>query len=72
MIFYTVCCGTNVRIQFANPIAAQKAADILGVSMENLTNVAFSNASNGNQLNATTPDAYELAWDSLEALGIYF
>lgn len=62
-----------MRIQFANPLAAQKAADILGISMENLTNAAFLNASNGNQLSATVADAYELAWDSLEALvvGLY-
>lgn len=41
--------------------------------MENLTNAAFSNATNGNQLNATANDAYEMAWDSLEALvvGLY-
>lgn len=62
-----------MRIQFANPLAAQKAADILGISMETLTNAAFSNASNGNQLNAIAQDAYELAWESLEALviGLY-
>lgn len=69
----SVGSGSNMRIQFANPLAAQKAADILGISMENLTNAAFSNASNGNQLNVTAPDAYELAWESLEALviGLY-
>lgn len=49
---------------------AQKAADILGTSMENLTSTAFSNATNGNQLNTNQPDAYELALDSLEALAI--
>lgn len=41
--------------------------------MENLTNAAFSNALNGNPLNPNNADAYELAWDSLEALviGLY-
>lgn len=38
--------------------------------MENLTNTAFSNATNGNQLNPATNDAHETAWDSLEALAI--
>lgn len=67
---FSVGTGSNTRIQFANPVAAQKAADILGISMENLTNAAFANALNGNQLNASAADAYELAWDSLEALAI--
>lgn len=70
---FSVGSGNNTRIQFANPLAAQKAADILGISMENLTNAAFSNSGNGNQLNANVQDAYESAWDSLEALviGLY-
>lgn len=66
----SVGSGNNTRIQFANPLAAQKAADILGISMENLTSIAFSNTSNGNQLSTQAVDAYEIAWDSLEALAV--
>lgn len=61
--------GNNVRIQFANPSAAQKAADLLGISMENLNNAAFMGASNSNQLNPSI-DLLELALESLEALAI--
>lgn len=38
--------------------------------MENLTNAAFSNSTDGNQLSPTTSDAYEAAWDSLEAFAV--
>lgn len=67
---FPVGTGSNTRIQFANASAAQKAADNLGISMENLTNTVFSNSTIGNQLSPATSDAYEAAWDSLEALAV--
>lgn len=66
----SVGSSTSGRIQFANPKAAQKTADTLGISMENLTNAVFSNSPNGNQLNPTSSDTYDDVWDSLEALAI--
>ncbi|XP_055598007.1 unconventional myosin-XVIIIa isoform X6 [Uranotaenia lowii] len=36
--------GATARVQFANPSAARKAANLLGISMDDLTTAAFSNA----------------------------
>lgn len=63
--------GSNARVQFANPSAAQKAADLLGISMENLTAAALTPLASSNQLSASANiDSYDHAWDSLEGLAI--
>lgn len=66
--------GSTVRMQFANPSAARKAATLLGVSLEDLTGAAFNVNSSG----STSPlkgsgDSPEHGWESLEALvvGLY-
>lgn len=70
-LFLIVGSGLNTRIQFSNPSAAQKAADLLGISMENLTTAAFTPLPQTNQLNPTAiTDPYDAGWDSLEALAI--
>lgn len=68
---FLVGSGPNARTQFAHPSAAHKAADLLGITMENLTATAFPATTNPNQLGQSTDaDAYENAWDSLEALAV--
>ncbi|XP_065090928.1 unconventional myosin-XVIIIa isoform X2 [Ochlerotatus camptorhynchus] len=37
--------GSSARVQFSNPSSARKAANLLGISMDDLTTAAFSNAS---------------------------
>lgn len=67
---FLVGSGTNARVQFANPSAAQRAADLLGVTMENLINAAFTSPTLGtNQLNVSL-DSVELGWESLDGFVI--
>lgn len=69
----SVNTGNNTRIQFANPASAQKAADLLGVSMENLLNAAFVSSNSASNQLSTVVDSIQLAWESLEGLviGLY-
>ncbi|XP_055629701.1 unconventional myosin-XVIIIa isoform X3 [Toxorhynchites rutilus septentrionalis] len=73
--------GPTARIQFANPSSARKAATLLGISMEDLTNAAFSNATAKSNpgspvksaLTAEQTDLEVAALDSLEGfvIGLY-
>lgn len=61
---------SNTRVQFAEPSHARKAATLLGVSMEELTNTVFANAISEQP---GVQDILTSALDSLEALvvGLY-
>ncbi|XP_058832508.1 unconventional myosin-XVIIIa isoform X3 [Topomyia yanbarensis] len=72
--------GLNARVQFANPTAARKAASLLGISLDDLTTAAFSNALKSNPaspvksaLFSEQPDLASSALDSLEGfvIGLY-
>lgn len=70
---FTVGSGSSARIQFASPSAAQRAADLLGVSMENLSSAAFTSPSLGTSQLSVPLDSVDVGWDSLEgfAVGLY-
>ncbi|XP_034486249.1 unconventional myosin-XVIIIa isoform X1 [Drosophila innubila] len=72
--------GSTARTQFANPTAARKAANLLGVNLEDLSSAAFGltqpNASGGSLSPSKSPTSdggQEWAWECLEALviGLY-
>lgn len=72
--------GSTARTQFANPTAARKAANLLGVNLEDLSAAAFGltqpNASAGSLSPSKSPTSdggQEWAWECLEALviGLY-
>lgn len=68
--------GNTAKMQFANPTAARKAGQLLGVTIEDLATSAFpvTGSHNGNSSPIRSPvDSMENAWESLEALiiGIY-
>lgn len=65
--------GSTARIQFANPSSARKAANLLGISMEDLTNAAFSNATTKSNpgspvKSVSTSDQADLAAAALDSL----
>ncbi|XP_039444076.1 unconventional myosin-XVIIIa isoform X2 [Culex pipiens pallens] len=75
--------GSTARIQFANPSAARKASNLLGISMDDLTTAAFSNATSksnpasptksGASPTSEQQDLAAAALDSLEGfvIGLY-
>ncbi|KAH8417188.1 hypothetical protein KR222_005934, partial [Zaprionus bogoriensis] len=72
--------GSTARTQFANPTAARKAANLLGVNLEDLSAAAFglpqpnsSGSSLSPSKSPTSDGGQEWAWECLEALviGLY-
>ncbi|XP_058462941.1 unconventional myosin-XVIIIa isoform X2 [Malaya genurostris] len=64
--------GSSARMQFANPTAARRAASLLGISMDDLTTAAFSNALKSNPASpvksASFSDQSDLASAALDSL----
>lgn len=66
--------GNTSKIQFANPTAARKASNLLGVTLEDLAAATFTAPTNGSSSPVRSPSGnLESAWECLEALiiGIY-
>lgn len=63
-----------MKIQFANPSAARKASNLLGITLEDLAAATFTTTSTGSSSPIRSPNGtLESAWECLEALiiGIY-